>query len=55
MSELNAVMAVASRDLLKFMRDPGRIVAAVVFPFVMIAIIERIASLEPVRALSCDM
>ena len=31
-----AVMAIASRDLLKFLRDPGRLVAAVVFPFVMI-------------------
>jgi len=33
---VNAVVAIASRDLLKFARDPGRLVAAVVFPFVMI-------------------
>jgi ABC-2 type transport system permease protein len=36
MSEINALAAIAARDLLKFIRDPGRLVAAVVFPFVMI-------------------
>jgi ABC-2 type transport system permease protein len=36
MGELNAVAAIAGRDLLKFVRDPGRLVAAVVFPFAMI-------------------
>ncbi len=36
MRELNAVAAIAARDLLKFIRDPGRLVAALVFPFVMI-------------------
>ena len=36
MPELNAITAIAGRDLLKFIRDPGRLVAAVVFPFVMI-------------------
>src|SRR2546423_10204653 len=36
MSETNAIIAIAARDLLKFARDPGRLVAAVVFPFVMI-------------------
>ena len=34
--ELNVVMALAGRDLLKFFRDPGRMVAAVIFPFAMI-------------------
>src|SRR5213593_2246627 len=36
MPELNAIAAIAGRDLLKFFRDPGRLVAAVVFPFTMI-------------------
>src|SRR5437762_7373278 len=36
MPELNAITAIAGRDLLKFFRDPGRLVAAVVFPFTMI-------------------
>jgi ABC-2 type transport system permease protein len=36
MREMNAVAAIAARDLLKFIRDPGRLVAAVVFPFAMI-------------------
>jgi len=36
MSETNAIIAIAARDMLKFLRDPGRLVAAVVFPFVMI-------------------
>ena len=36
MSEMNAIAAIAGRDLLKFIRDPGRLVAAVVFPFAMI-------------------
>jgi ABC-2 type transport system permease protein len=36
MPELNAIAALAGRDLLKFFRDPGRLVAAVVFPFLMI-------------------
>jgi len=31
MLELNAMAAIAGRDLLKFFRDPGRLVAAVVF------------------------
>src|SRR3981189_1509469 len=36
MNELNAIAAIAARDMLKFIRDPGRLVAAVVFPFAMI-------------------
>src|SRR5216684_928310 len=36
MFELNAMAAIAGRDVLKFSRDPGRLVAAVVFPFTMI-------------------
>src|SRR3989442_2656793 len=36
MRDMNAVAAIAGRDLLKFIRDPGRLVAAVIFPFAMI-------------------
>lgn len=36
MRELNAIAAIAARDLLKFIRDPGRLVAALVFPAAMI-------------------
>lgn len=36
MRELNVVMALAGRDVLKFARDPGRVVAAIAFPFAMI-------------------
>src|SRR5437867_888429 len=36
MPELNAVSAIAGRDVLKFVRDPGRLAAAVIFPFTMI-------------------
>src|SRR5260370_16309021 len=34
--ELDVIMALAGRDLLKFFCDPGRMVAAVIFPFAMI-------------------
>ncbi len=36
MHELNVVIALAGRDLLKFFRDPGRMIAAGIFPFVTI-------------------
>ena len=36
MHELNVVSAIAGRDLTKFFRDPGRMVAAIAFPFFMI-------------------
>src|SRR2546423_3594070 len=36
MLEMHAMAAIAGRDVLKFFRDPGRLVAAVVFPFTMI-------------------
>src|SRR6266511_665757 len=36
MPELNGIAAIAGRDLLKFLRDPGRLLATVVFPFAMI-------------------
>src|SRR5216684_4258127 len=39
MYEMNAVTAIAGRDLLKFLRDPGRIIGAVVFPLVMITLL----------------
>lgn len=39
MRELSSLAAIASRDLLKFLRDPGRLVTAVVFPFLMITLL----------------
>src|SRR3982074_2087302 len=39
MHDLNVVMALAGRDLLKFFRDPGRLIAAVVFPFAMVVLL----------------
>ena len=36
MRELNAIMAIAYRDLLKFLRDPARMVSTFVFPVVFI-------------------
>src|SRR5438128_4523694 len=36
MHERNVVTALAGRDMLKFFRDPGRMITAVVFPFLMI-------------------
>src|SRR5260370_38903900 len=34
--ELSVVIGLAGRDLLKFFRDPGRMIAAGIFPFVTI-------------------
>ncbi|TMD31370.1 MAG: ABC transporter permease [Chloroflexi bacterium] len=39
MHDLNVAMALAGRDLLKFFRDPGRLIAAVVFPFAMVVLL----------------
>src|SRR5438067_4622127 len=39
MSELNAITAIAYRDLMKFLRDPTRIVATFVFPLMFIFIL----------------
>src|SRR6266853_4267881 len=50
MRELNVVMALAGRDLLKFFRDPGRIVAASVFPFVTIFLLGGTLQLNLGRA-----
>ena len=36
MHELNVITAIAGRDLTKFFRDPGRMIAAIGFPFFMI-------------------
>jgi ABC-2 type transport system permease protein len=36
MREVNAVLAIATRDLLKFLRDPPRLVATFVFPLIII-------------------
>src|SRR3982074_1175546 len=32
---MNAIMAIASRDILKFMRDRQRLIGAFIFPFLM--------------------
>lgn len=37
MRELNAMLAIAHRDLLKFLRDRPRLITTLVFPFVIIA------------------
>lgn len=36
MSEVNAILTLAYRDLLKFLRDPARLVATLIFPFIFI-------------------
>lgn len=36
MTEVNAVLAISYRDLLKFLRDPMRMIATFIFPLVMI-------------------
>ena len=50
MRELNVFMALAGRDVLKFVRDPGRMVAAVVFPFAMIFLLGGTLQLNLGRA-----
>lgn len=50
MRDLNVVMALAGRDMLKFFRDPGRMVAAVVFPFAMIFLLGGTLQLNLGRA-----
>jgi ABC-2 type transport system permease protein len=39
MSELSPILAIAHRDLVKFLRDRGRLVGTFVFPFIFIAIL----------------
>src|SRR3954469_23261271 len=39
MSEVNAITAIAYRDLMKFFRDPTRIVATFIFPLMFIFIL----------------
>jgi ABC-2 type transport system permease protein len=39
MHELNAILTIAHRDLLKFMRDRPRLISSFVFPFVFIAVL----------------
>jgi ABC-2 type transport system permease protein len=39
MSELGPILAIAHRDLIKFMRDRGRLVGTFVFPFIFISIL----------------
>jgi ABC-2 type transport system permease protein len=38
MSELSAIAAIASRDLLKFLRDRARLVSTFIFPFLLMAL-----------------
>src|SRR5438552_1018761 len=38
MTEFNAIMTIAYRDLLKFLRDPGRIIGTFILPFLVIPI-----------------
>jgi ABC-2 type transport system permease protein len=38
MSDLSAILAIASRDLLKLLRDRGRLVFSLVFPFIFIGL-----------------
>ncbi|TME16129.1 MAG: hypothetical protein E6I70_06280 [Chloroflexi bacterium] len=38
MNEMNAIAAVASRDVLKFFRDPARLAATFIFPFAIMAL-----------------
>lgn len=39
MIELNAILTICSRDLLKFLRDRGRIVATFIFPVIFIGVL----------------
>src|SRR5437762_97284 len=39
MSEINAITAIAYRDLMKFLRDPARIVATFIFPLMFIFVL----------------
>lgn len=39
MGEVSCLAAIATRDLLKFLRDAGRLITAVVFPFLMITLL----------------
>ena len=50
MRELNVIMAIAGRDMLKFVRDPGRLAAAVAFPFAMIVLLGGTLQLNLGRA-----
>src|SRR5438552_622259 len=54
MPELNAIAAIAGRDLLKFCRDPGRLIAAVVFPFLMIFLLGGTLQLNLGRSAGFD-
>src|SRR5437763_11063059 len=38
MREFNAILTIAYRDLLKFLRDPGRIIGTFALPFLVIPI-----------------
>src|SRR5262249_45141131 len=39
MTDLNAILTIAYRDLLKFTRDRPRIISSFVFPFIFIAVL----------------
>ena len=38
-SDLNAIMAISYRDLLKLLRDPARIASSVIFPILVVAVL----------------
>jgi ABC-2 type transport system permease protein len=39
MTEVNAVLVIAQRDFLKFVRDPARVISTIVFPLIFIGIL----------------
>ena len=50
MSELSAIAAIASRDLLKFLRDRTRLVATFIFPFLLMSLMGGTLQLNLGRA-----
>ena len=50
MSELSAITAIASRDLLKFLRDPGRLVGTFILPFLLMFLLGGTLQLNLGRA-----
>ena len=50
MSELSSITAIASRDLLKFLRDPGRLVGTFVLPFFLMLLLGGTLQLNLGRA-----
>ena len=56
MTDLSAILAIAYRDLLKFLRDPARIVFSLVFPVLFIGVLGIEAEIfKPVKTFSGGM